>query len=228
MQVYKRVWVPKSLNSSQKNWATNLGFDVVECPVLNYAPSFESHQVRATLLQTHHWLFSSARAIYFLKDLLLEMSPSHHTTIYAVGAKTAAALAALGHHTEKTAPNAAAILPFLQGLKAPIAYFCNAESTSFLELKTNLLRVPVYEGTPVVGRFQAQLPDAVFGLSPNTLEALYALHPELVSVPVVAIGPTTAAYLLARGIAPLAVCATPSVEACFEELLKRNEDVFEK
>jgi len=228
MQVYRRVWLPKTLTPSQKKWAADMGFDVFETPVLRYTPTFDAPTIQQQLRATPIWLFSSARAVAFLKDLLRETPADHHTAVYAVGEKTAAALAAIGHHTTAVAPHAEALLPILQNLNAPIAYFCNAESTSFLELKTNLLRTPVYQGFPVASRFDAPLPDVIFGLSPNTMQALYDLHPEVVQVPVVAIGPTTEKYLLARGLAPLAVCATPSVEACFEELLKRNEDVLEK
>lgn len=228
MQVFRRVWLPKTLTPSQRKWAADLGFDVFETPVLRYTPTFDAPTITKRLRETSYWLFSSARAVGFLKNFLTTTPAIHHKVVYAVGEITAEALAELGYHTTAVAPNAAALLPILQNLNAPIAYFCNAESTSFLELKTNLLRTPVYQGLPVASRFDTPLPDVIFGLSPNTMQALYALHPEVMQVPVVAIGPTTEKYLLARGIVPLAVCATPSVEACFEELLKRNKDVFEK
>lgn len=228
MQVYKCVWVPKVLLPSQRVWAAAMGFEVVDFSVLDYTPIFEAHQMKHAMATHATWLFSSVKAVDFLQPLLKNWPNKSGVQVYTVGLKAAAALLELGFSIARTAPNAAELMPAIQNLSGPIAYFCNAQSTSFLNFGEIIKRLPVYDGLPTTLPVAAHLPDVVFGLSPNTLSALYAQRPDCERLPVVAIGPTTQKYLEARGATPLAVCSTPSVEACFEELLKRNADVFEK
>ena len=221
------------------------GAEVIALPLLELEPPTDPRplQAAAELLRRFRWVaFASERGVAALVEAArtagtLEVLRSRK--LAAIGPGTAAALAAHGLEAELVAPVstaeglAEALLPRLEAGDAVLLPAAEDGRRALEEALTaagiSVQRVAAYRSlshpaTPEGwGEVCARPPRCVLFGSPRTVEAFLSLpgaEALTTSVRAVAIGPTTAAALQARGWLPAAVAPTPTPEAWLEAAVR--------
>jgi uroporphyrinogen-III synthase len=221
------------------------GAEVVALPLLELEPPSDPRplQAAAELLRRFGWVaFASERGVAAMVEAARTagtLDVLRTRKLAAIGPGTAAALAAHGLEAELVAPVstaeglAEALLPRLE--PSDVVLLPAAEEgrraleDALSAAGVAVQRVAAYRSSP-----QSPTPEgweevcarpprcALFG-SPRTVEAFLSLPGAQAltgSVRAVAIGPTTAAALQARGWAPAAVAPTPTPEAWLEAAVR--------
>jgi uroporphyrinogen-III synthase len=231
MQDSKTVWIPKVLQKAQKNTCIASGYQPIIVQPVAYAPVFDPNEIGSQIRNANTWLFTSERAIKYLKPWLTAIPNKSERLVFTVGERSTSALESLGYTIAGKAPDARGLLVKLQALSGTIAYFCNADRgqviPDFFAHNPRYTEVPIYKGEQQ-HNLPELLPNVWLALSPLTIQAMLECKPELAQIPVVSIGPTTTAALERLGIHPVATCPAPSLEMCFYELSKLKQHGIEK
>jgi uroporphyrinogen-III synthase len=231
MPTFKFIWVPKPIHPLQKQAFESMGFVPIVVQPITYEPVFNPDIIGKIINRPATWIFTSERSVRYLKPWLSGTQNKGMRQIYTVGERSAKALRDLGFQVQTVAPDANTLLKNMIHGHGPITYFCNADRSQllpdFLRTHYDYEEVQVYKGE-MNHQLPQKLPDAWLGLSPRTVLALLEAKPELRTLPVVSIGPTTTAALQVLGIQVAATCKTPTLEMCFIELSKLKQHGIEK
>jgi uroporphyrinogen-III synthase len=221
------------------------GAEVVALPLLELEPPTDPRplQAAAELLRRFRWVvFASERGVASLVEAARTagtLDVLRSRKLAAIGPGTAAALAAHGLEAELVAPVstaeglAEALLPRLEASDAVLLPAAEDGRRALEEAlaaagiaveRVAAYRSSAHSATPEGwGEVCARPPRCVLFGSPRTVEAFLSLPGAgalTTSVRAVAIGPTTAAALQARGWLPAAVAPTPTPEAWLEAAVR--------
>jgi uroporphyrinogen-III synthase len=223
------------------------GAEVLAVPLLELIPPDDVRPLRAAAEQLHRYrwvMFASPSGVHGFLEVVREagtLDRLKRVKLAAVGTATAFALESHGLIVSAQAdkPTGLGLFEAVRAdLQAGDEVLLPAAQDGRRELEESLLdagahvtRVAAYQSVsqPIPGDvlegLRANPPQAALFASPRTLDAFFTAAPDdaariLETAHVVAIGPTTAAALQARGVSVAAVAENPSAEGLVDATIR--------
>lgn len=226
MNQKRRIWITKSLNERQRNYAQNVDLQIKEIALTK----IQTLQFPRKLPEAEAWIFTSQNAVKNMPDrIMLQQAQQNKDPfskiVYASGKQTAKALQKKGFTTkygpDETALSLAKTIAE-EGIKSAL-FFCgnmrrNELPKYLIKKGVQIKEVVVYHTILDPKIVPTQKGDSLFFMSPSAVESYAMINEFTLEIDYYSIGETTANALRKKGIQKSYIAA----EASFESMLKKH------
>jgi len=220
------IWITKALNERQRSYAQNVGLQIKEVALTKI------HHIDfpKEIPEAEAWIFTSQNAVKNILQQAQYDKGNFSGTVYASGKQTAKALQEKGFETKSGADETALSLAETiaeDGIRSAL-FFCGNmrrnELPEYLAKKGVQIKEEVVYHTLLDPKMiNTQKGDALFFMSPSSVESFAMINEFDTEIDYYSIGETTANALRKKGIQKSYIAAEASLEAMLKQYTTENK-----